>query len=433
MRKSIYTYAMALVLPILALMTSCEPRGLKEDDVFTTTDPDELALIIKTECAKLNHGDSSYTIYTLDGFLDQFLTKQGNYWSDTSQYRTRSHNENFPDIWLFTVDTIPSKGAGIYIRGRVSTDDYAGNFYKSMVIQQIVNGEQQNLRISVDMSSVAGMYQLGQEILIRCNGLAVGCYANQPQLCVPSYNNNINAKNADQKVGWAPGRIPGADFRNATKMLGAPNPNALQYKEVTIEQLYGIIDSIPDRDSASFMKVRKQDGMLLRLKNVYFSGQYSKYGALTPCVAGNPDPGDGEAHDDINVFAPSTGNVGYPQSRVLIDVANGSNNPDTILCSSSEYAKYAHYYLPGADKNGVANCSNYTGTVSGILGWYADDASRLPVDNSDKENWKSYKRNWSVTPRGIPGYGVNDIKLQYEDQPEHYADWVPVEFDPNAQ
>ena len=430
MRKSIYTYAMALVLPILALMTSCEPRGLKEDDVFTTTDQDELALIIKTECAKFNHGDSSYTIYTLDGFLDQFLTKQGNYWSDTSQYRTRSHNENFPDVWLFTVDTIPSKGAGIYIRGRVSTDDYAGNFYKSMVIQQIVNGEQQNLRISVDMSSVAGMYQLGQEILIRCNGLAVGCYANQPQLCVPSYNNNINAKNADQKVGWAPGRIPGADFRKATKLLGVPDPNALQYKEVTIEQLYTIIDQSPAVDSASFMKVRKQDGMLVRLKNVHFSGQYNKYGDLLDCVAGNPDPGDGEAHDDINVFAPSTGNVGYPQSRVLTD-ASGK----VILCSSSEYAKYAHYYLPGADKTGVSNCSRYEGTVSGILGWYADDASRLPADPTDlnDDNAKSYQYDWSVTPRGIPGYGVNDIKLQYEVQPEEYEWWVPVEFDPNAQ
>ncbi len=34
MRKSIYTYAMLLVMPLIALMTSCEPRALTEEDVI---------------------------------------------------------------------------------------------------------------------------------------------------------------------------------------------------------------------------------------------------------------------------------------------------------------------------------------------------------------------------------------------------------------
>ena len=36
-----------------------------------------------------------------------------------------------------TIDTIKTDTLGVYIRGRISTDDYSGNFYKSMVIQQI--------------------------------------------------------------------------------------------------------------------------------------------------------------------------------------------------------------------------------------------------------------------------------------------------------
>ena len=59
-------------------------------------------------------------IYDLDEFLDKFMTEKGNYWSDTVNYRTRANDEsNNPGIWLFSIDTLPSTGEGIYIRGRV--------------------------------------------------------------------------------------------------------------------------------------------------------------------------------------------------------------------------------------------------------------------------------------------------------------------------
>ena len=45
--------------------------------------------------------------------------------------------------------SIPVSETPVYIRGRVTTDDYAGNFYKAMCIQQIVDGKQQALRLSV--------------------------------------------------------------------------------------------------------------------------------------------------------------------------------------------------------------------------------------------------------------------------------------------
>ena len=162
MRKSLYTYAMVLAMPIVALMSSCEPRDLNENDVFTSED--QLTQILEAE------NPEGYKIYNLNEFLDTFMTEEGNFASDTCPYRTRSTNGN--GLFLYAVDTLPTNGAGIYIRGRVTTDDYAGNFYKAMIIQQIVNGEQQNLRISVDMGSSGGIFQLGQEILIRCNGLA---------------------------------------------------------------------------------------------------------------------------------------------------------------------------------------------------------------------------------------------------------------------
>ena len=150
MRKSIYTYAIALALPIVALVTtSCEPKALGPEDVLFTEQ-------------QIQEVTADGKIYTLDEFLEKFSTPAGNHLSDTTLYRTRANDKNYPDIWLFSLDTIPTEGEGVYIRGRVSTDDYAGNFYKALVIQQVVCLEQQNLRISVDLGSSGGLFQIAK-------------------------------------------------------------------------------------------------------------------------------------------------------------------------------------------------------------------------------------------------------------------------------
>jgi len=394
---------------VVAWMTSCEARKLTEDDVFLSED-------------QVSKFTEDGTVYTLNDFLDTFMTEEGSYHNDTTPYRDRANDSKFPNIWLFSVDTIPSSGPGIYIRGRVTTDDFAGNFYKSMVIQQIVGGEQQNLRISVDLGSSGGMYQTGQEIIIRCNGLCVGRYANQPQLCVPSYNDNIYASHHDEKVGWAPGRIPSGVFRNVTRMIGLPDQSKLQYDEMTLADLYSTIEESPSVDATGMDKARKADGRLVRIKNVWFTGQYNDYGDLKDCTTQHPD-----SDKNANVFAPTTGNVGYPQGRVVSD---GSK---VILCSTSEYAKYATYYLPGANKNGVSHCKDYVGTVTGILGWYLDNAGSFPGSSKDTkgDNAKSYKYNWSITPRGIKNIGVEDI-IMFDDHGEEPVEWIPKEYDPKA-
>jgi len=433
MRKSINTYAMFMAAAIVALMTSCEPKGLTPEDVFVSSTADGLEKILDEE------NPEGYDFYDLNIFKDSFMTEQGSFWSDTTPYRTRSYNDKL-HVYMFTVDTIPTGGRGIYIRGRIATDDYGGNFYKSMVIQQIVGGKQQNLRISVDLGSSAGMYQLGQEIVVRCNGLSVGRYANQPQLCVPSYNNNIYAMNSTEKVGWAPGRIPGSVFRSVTHMIDGPRPDLLKYDTLTIKELFTEITRIP-YDSASIAAIRKDDGRLIVLKDVNFTGLYDDNGNLTECTVGHPDTVGG-----ANVFAPSTQNIGYPQSRLLCDnecknpkgknKGNNSNpkyqgSDSTIMCSNSEYAKFAYFYLPGADKTGISHCRDYVGTVTGILGWYEDKASEIGNSATSKQTGLE----WSITPRGIrgpqdnPSFGLPDIKMH--DKNDASIVWQPVEYDPN--
>ncbi|MGN1240752.1 MAG: DUF5689 domain-containing protein, partial [Paludibacteraceae bacterium] len=224
--KRIHSIISAFALcSLFVAMVGCNPAPLTEADVFTN--PDAVANILQP-------GDS---IYHLNDFVATFMTEEGNFLSDSTPYRTRATSGN--GIYLFSIDTIPTDTMGIYIRGRVSSDDYGGNFYKSIVIQEIVDGKQQNLRLSVDIGSANGLYQIGQELLIRCNGLSIGRYANQPQLCVPSYNNNIYANNASQKVGWAPGRIPNELFRKATTLIGTPDQSKLQYDTISIADFIG--------------------------------------------------------------------------------------------------------------------------------------------------------------------------------------------------
>ena len=420
MRKSISIYAMFMASAIVACMTSCEPKALTVEDVFVNSTAFGLEKILD------ERDPQGWDFYDLNDFKDKFMTEEGSFHNDTTPYRERSYNADL-DVYMFSVDTIPAGGKGIYIRGRIATDDYGGNFYKSMVIQQIVDGKQQNLRISVDLGSSAGMYQLGQEIVVRCNGLCIGRYANQPQLCTPAYNNNIYAMSATEKIGWAPGRIQGSVFRSATYMVDGPRPDLLRYDTLTLAQLFSEIKRKPT-DSTSVANIRKNDGRLIVVKNVSFSGLYDDNGTLKECTVGHPDTVGGS-----NVFAPSTQNIGYPQSRLLCDAGAGSTvdsltkDQTTLMCSNSEYAKFAYFYLPGADKTGIAHCRDFVGTVTGILGWYEDKASEICNKQTGRE--------WSITPRGIrgpednPSFGLNDIKMH--DKKDASILWQPKEYDPN--
>lgn len=378
-------YILYFVLcPFALLLASCEPKALTQEDV----------LVSENKVAELT---ADGRVYTINEFIDEFMTEEGNFMSDETNYRTRS---TYGSLQLFAIDTLPSAkdAPGIYLRGRIVTDDYGGNFYKSLVLQQVVEGEQQTLRISVDMGSASGMFPQGQEILIRCNGLAVGRYANQPQLCVPSNNNNIFATSAEQKVGWAAGRIPSAMFRNAVHLIGTPDKSKLVYEELTMEQLN-------DRYLSNYEDVvgaRKLDGRLVRIKDVHFTLTYDSLAKECDCNLYDPEVsttlGNPEEDQYAATFGPTTGNVGFPQSRYVKD----ANESYKVLVATSEYARYAYYYLPAP---------KYVGSITGVLGYYMDNG-RYDPDGGE----------WSITPNNL-----GDIL------PEAQAEgadprWVPTEW-----
>lgn len=382
------------------VLTSCEPKELTENDVFAPTDEASLAEMLKAE-----NPDGQYKIYNINSLLaEPFMTEAGNFKSDSSLYRTRS---SYKGLELFSIDTLPVNGPGIYIRGRVATDDYGGNFYKSLVIQQVNDWEnggaaidQQCLRISVDMGSANGQYPQGQEILIRCNGLAIGRYANEPQLCIPTYNNNIFAGSHTGKVGWAPGRIPSGTFRRVARLMGTPDKSKLVYETMTLAEMQTkYLSKYND-----IVGARAVDGRLVIVTDVHFSGEYydldkknlvmcNHYAASDTTTDGNP-----ELDKNACTFGPTTGNMGYPQSRYVKD-ASGANK---VLVSTSEYARHAYFYLPAP---------KFVGSITGVLGYYMDNGGYDPDDTK-----------WSITPCNL-----GDIlpECQKEDASPR---WIPTEW-----
>ncbi len=396
-RNNIISIALSAVAALA--ITACTPNAPSEESCYLNDE-------------QVAQWTADGRVYTLNEFVDAFMTEPG----DFDNYRTRAYYHNTTknmDIFLFSIDTIPTDTIGIYIRGRIATDDYGGNFYKALVLQQIVDGEQQTLRLSVDMGSASGLYQKGQEVIIRCNGLCVGRYANQPQLCVPSYNNNVYAHSANAKIGWAPGRIPAPRFREACKLIGQPNPDALVYEEMSLAELHSkyidnskhgyLMDSWDD-----VKRIRQLDGRLIRVTGVCFIGSFDDQGSTENCVPYEPATDSTASKGDPTVdgsnayvFAPTTGNVGYPQSRYI---RGGSK---LLLVAASEYAKYAHYYLPP---------KKYVGYVQGILGYY--------VDQPPTDKYPLATSKWSLTPNNL----VEDILPDCQKAEDEANRWVPQEW-----
>lgn len=331
--KRFTIFSIVTIAAIATILSSCKYKAPSESDLRYAEDEATIAQL--TADGKL---------YTLNELLDSFMTEEGNYTSDTTLYRTRSTDSGLKDadgnpIYLFSIDTLPADGPGIYIRGRVTTDDYGGNFYKALVIQEVVEDNegkhQETLRLSVDAGSISGMYPRGQMILIRCNGLAIGRYANQPQLCVPSYNNNVFANKAAEKIGWAPGRIPLARFKAATKLIGTPIPaENLYYDFMTIKDINDL------NNLRDLKRYRYEDGKLIKVDGIHYTGECDDNHTRNYCKTN----GSPSTNMNFNVFAPTTENQNFPQSRYIAD----ASETYYTKISMSEYAKEANFYIPGA-------------------------------------------------------------------------------------
>lgn len=71
-------------------------------------------------------------------------------------------------VWSWTVSE------ELWVKGRITTSDRSGNFYKSLYIQDAADGP--GIEVKLGRNSLYNEYKLGQEIYIKLDGLAVGEY-----------------------------------------------------------------------------------------------------------------------------------------------------------------------------------------------------------------------------------------------------------------
>jgi len=84
----------------------------------------------------------------------------------------------YPGKLFRLTDTTLFQKDSIIIEGIVTSDDKSGNFYKSMVIQDVTGA----IEVKINKTTLYNDYKIGQKVIIYCNGLFLGEYGGLIQL-----------------------------------------------------------------------------------------------------------------------------------------------------------------------------------------------------------------------------------------------------------
>ena len=229
--------------------------------------------------------------HTIAQLLEKFASEKGDFFP----VRSNSGAAN-----LFSVDSIPATGNDVIITGRVVSSDRDG----------------------------FGVMPIGQVISIRCNGLAIGKYADVYQLGCVYYNHDSDTR----KQGYEPGRIPYTSFISRCQIVGSPDPAAVVADTMTIEQI---------KNSG-----REVHSRLVVIEDAEFTGW-------------GKDPFDPVELDETNSFwgRPKPNITGVPLAREITDPTG-----EKIYVSTSEFAAFANDTLP----------LGHVGDMTVVVSYYRD-------------------------------------------------------------
>ena len=347
----------------------------------------------------VKEADAWKATYTIDSLVQTYLSVNG----DITPVRENDlSKDGLSNTGVFSLDTLPALNAdgsnAIIIRGRIVSEDVAGNIYKTLVIQDELHPEQ-GLKLSIDAGSLSGIYPIGQLVAIRCNGLVLGKYAAQVQLGVAYFNTD---KEPDwqpgatgAKVGWEPGRIPLPIFKKAVQLIEAPDKSKLVAEDIQVSTITGWVAPYYTPSEAGYKSIAQLASRYVRLKNVYFTQRSGgptgeddyAYTVKPICELAAPtdssEAGLAQWRQKASIFAPeSYKSQGYPQSR---DIATVGEPTKWMSISTSEYAKFAEATIPSpiydAPTSGANVVGQFQGDIVGIVGVYCDKGKNVGYMN----------------------------------------------------
>ncbi|MDE6296239.1 MAG: hypothetical protein K2L89_00180 [Muribaculaceae bacterium] len=215
------------------------------------------------------------------------------------------------------------------VKGRVISSDATGNIYQTLCIQD----ETSAMTFAIRRAALYDYYHVGQEIVVDLTGLWVGKY---------NYLLQIGWLNEDNYGDPSMGRVDFNVFRSHVELNGLPT-SEVTYVTPTeskpAEGMYCIVENIDQLPSSPGESFYNLQGQLVEFRNVKFEG-----GGELP-------------------YAPYQESV----NRFITQEGNSSK----LTVRTSGYATFYNEILPEG-----------TGTIRGILSYYASDPSYATTDGS---------------------------------------------------
>ena len=215
------------------------------------------------------------------------------------------------------------------VKGRVISSDATGNIYQTLCIQD----ETSAMTFAIRRAGLYDNYHLGQEIVVDLTGLWVGKY---------NYLLQIGWLNEDSYGAASMGRVDFNVFQQHVELNGLPSTNVTYItpeQPKPADEMYCLVENIDQLPSSPGDEFYNLQGQLVEFRNVQFEG-----GGELP-------------------YAPYQESV----NRYITQQGNSSK----LTVRTSGYATFYSDTLPEG-----------TGTVRGILSYYASDPSYATTDGS---------------------------------------------------
>lgn len=239
------------------------------------------------------------------------------------------------------------------VKGRVISSDATGNIYQTLCIQD----ETSAMTFAIRRAGLYDYYHLGQEIVVDLTGLWVGKY---------NYLLQIGWLNEDNYGDPSMGRVDFSIFQQHVELNGTPDIDVTYVtpqETKPADNMYCIVESIDQLPSSPGEDFYNLQGQLVEFRNVQFDGggelPYAPY------------------QESVNRYITQTGNT------------------SKLTVRTSGYATFYSDILPEG-----------TGTVRGILSYYASDPSYATTDGS--------VNGWQLLIRSLDDVDFNE-KGQKED------------------
>ncbi len=220
----------------------------------------------------------------------------------------------------------------IFIEGVICANDGEwGALYQSLYVRNINGSEDDCILVGVKNTCLYPFYAVGQRVRINLKGLYIGAYSRSPKIGYPYFTSSGNHNL---------GPIPMEIFAKHVQLIGAPDPNCAECKEINRDAAW--LRASANKNASNYPNLATVEGV--------FTLKYINDNSAVPMV---PDT------VNVSTLAPDAfEDAGYGVS-IQLDLGNGSN----MLVRTSTGNELSHIKITRDQRvrlSGVLDYDSYT-------------------------------------------------------------------------